>query len=131
MTLKVAINGFGRIGRNFTRCWLSRGANTGIELVGINGSGDTTTNAHLLKYDSMLGPLRGVDVTTTDNTISLNGKEIKVFLKRWGSRSWEKAEGKVWRFGEQGICEPLMVRFENREGFSELKFHPLTGGVAP
>ena len=51
MTLKVAINGFGRIGRNFTRCWLSRGENTGIELVGINGSGDTTTNAHLLKYD--------------------------------------------------------------------------------
>lgn len=60
-----------------------------------------------------------------------HGKEIKVFLKRWGSRSWEKAEGKVWRFGEQGICEPLMVRFENREGFRELKFHPLTGGVAP
>jgi glyceraldehyde-3-phosphate dehydrogenase (NAD(P)) len=82
MTLKVAINGFGRIGRNFTRCWLSRGANTGIELVGINGSGDTTTNAHLLKYDSMLGPLRGVDVTTTDNSIILNGKEIKVFYDR-------------------------------------------------
>ena len=43
MTLKVAINGFGRIGRNFMRCWLSRGANTGIEVVGINGSGDTNT----------------------------------------------------------------------------------------
>ena len=82
MTLRVAINGFGRIGRNFTRCWLSRGANTDIELVGINGSGDTTTNAHLLKYDSMLGPLRGVDVTTTENTIGLNGKEIKVFYDR-------------------------------------------------
>jgi len=50
--------------------------------VGINGSGDTTTNAHLLKYDSMLGPLRGVDVTTTENTIGLNGKEIKVFYDR-------------------------------------------------
>ncbi|MFZ9279657.1 MAG: glyceraldehyde 3-phosphate dehydrogenase NAD-binding domain-containing protein, partial [Vulcanococcus sp.] len=44
MTLKVAINGFGRIGRNFMRCWLSRGSNTGIEVVGINGSGDTNTN---------------------------------------------------------------------------------------
>ena len=82
MTLRVAINGFGRIGRNFMRCWLSRGTNTGIELVGLNGSGDTTTNAHLLKYDSMLGPLRGVDVTTTDNAIYVNGKEIKVFYDR-------------------------------------------------
>jgi glyceraldehyde-3-phosphate dehydrogenase (NAD(P)) len=82
MTLRVAINGFGRIGRNFMRCWLSRGTNTGIEVVGLNGSGDTTTNAHLLKYDSMLGPLRGVDVTTTDNAIYLNGKEIKVFYDR-------------------------------------------------
>ena len=82
MTLRVAINGFGLIGRNFLRCWLSRGANTGIELVGLNGSGDTTTNAHLLKYDTMLGPLRGVDVTTTDNAIFVNGKEIKVFYDR-------------------------------------------------
>jgi len=82
MTLRVAINGFGRIGRNFMRCWLSRGTNTGIEVVGLNGSGDTTTNAHLLKYDSMLGPLRGVDVTTTDNAIYVNGKEIKVFYDR-------------------------------------------------
>ena len=82
MTLRVAINGFGRIGRNFTRCWLSRGANTGIELVGINGSGDTNTNAHLLKYDSMLGPLRGVEVTTTSDTIVVNGKAIKTFYDR-------------------------------------------------
>ena len=74
MTIKVAINGFGRIGRNFMRCWLSRGANTGIEVVGINGSGDTNTNAHLLKYDSMLGPLRNAEVTTTEDTIVVNGK---------------------------------------------------------
>ena len=79
MTLRVAINGFGRIGRNFMRCWLSRGTNTDLEIVGLNGSGDTTTNAHLLKYDSMLGPLRGVEVTTTENSITLNGKTIKVF----------------------------------------------------
>ena len=79
MTLKVAINGFGRIGRNFMRCWLSRGSNTGIEVVGINGSGDTNTNAHLLKYDSMLGPLRNAEVSTTENTIVINGKTIKPF----------------------------------------------------
>jgi glyceraldehyde-3-phosphate dehydrogenase (NAD(P)) len=82
MALRVAINGFGRIGRNFMRCWLSRGANTNLEIVGLNGSGDTSTNAHLLKYDSMLGPLRGVDVSYTDNSITLNGKEIKVFYDR-------------------------------------------------
>ena len=82
MTLKVAINGFGRIGRNFMRCWLSRGANTGIELVGINGSGDTNTNAHLLKYDSMLGPLRNAEVSTTSDTIIVNGKTIKTFYDR-------------------------------------------------
>ena len=82
MTLRVAINGFGRIGRNFMRCWLSRGANTDIELVGINGSGDTSTNAHLLKYDSMLGPIRNAEVSHTDNSIIVNGKEIKVFYDR-------------------------------------------------
>ena len=82
MTLKVAINGFGRIGRNFMRCWLSRGANTGIEVVGLNGSGDTKTNAHLLKYDTMLGPLRNAEVTTTQDAIIINGKTIKVFYDR-------------------------------------------------
>ena len=82
MTLRVAINGFGRIGRNFMRCWLSRGDNTGIEVVGLNGSGDTKTNAHLLKYDTMLGPLRNAEVTTTQDSIVINGKTIKVFYDR-------------------------------------------------
>lgn len=58
-----------------------------------------------------------------------HGKEIKVLIRRWGGKGWEKAEGQVWRFGEQGICEPLMVRFENADGFREVKFHALTGGV--
>jgi len=58
-----------------------------------------------------------------------HGKVIKVFIKRWGGKGWEKAEGQIWRFGEQGICEPLMVRFENEDGFREVKFHALTGGI--
>lgn len=58
-----------------------------------------------------------------------HGKQIKIFLKRWGSKGWEKAEGQIWHFGEQGICEPLMVRFENADGFKEVKFHALTGGI--
>lgn len=58
-----------------------------------------------------------------------HGKDIKVFIRRWGGKGWEKAEGQIWRFGEQGICEPLMVRFENEDGFREVKFHALTGGI--
>jgi type II secretory pathway pseudopilin PulG len=59
-----------------------------------------------------------------------HGKSIKVFIKRWGGKGWEKAEGQIWRFGEQGICEPITVRFEEAQsGFREVKFHALTGGV--
>lgn len=58
-----------------------------------------------------------------------HGKEIKVFIKRWGAKGWDKAEGQLWRFGEQGICEPIVVRFENKDGFRDVKFHPLTGGI--
>ena len=62
MTLRVAINGFGRIGRNFMRCWLSRGANTGIEVVGLNDTSDPATNSHLLTYDTMLGRIRDAEI---------------------------------------------------------------------
>ncbi|MEI7952238.1 MAG: glyceraldehyde 3-phosphate dehydrogenase NAD-binding domain-containing protein, partial [Synechococcaceae cyanobacterium ELA182] len=82
MTLKVAINGFGRIGRNFMRCWLSRGANTGIEVVGLNDTSDPRTNAHLLQYDTMLGHIRDAEVSHTDDTIVVNGRHIKCFSDR-------------------------------------------------
>ncbi|NBR72591.1 MAG: type I glyceraldehyde-3-phosphate dehydrogenase, partial [Proteobacteria bacterium] len=82
MTLRVAINGFGRIGRNFMRCWLSRGANTGIEVVGLNDTSDPKTNAHLLTYDSMLGRIRDTEVGYTDDTITVNGRVIKCFSDR-------------------------------------------------
>ena len=82
MTLRVAINGFGRIGRNFMRCWLSRGQNTGIEVVGLNDTSDPRTNAHLLQYDSMLGRIRDAEISHTDDTIIVNGKPIKCFSDR-------------------------------------------------
>ena len=82
MTLRVAINGFGRIGRNFMRCWLSRGTNTGIEVVGFNDTSDPKTNSHLLTYDSMLGRIKDVEVGYTDDTIIVNGKTIKCFSDR-------------------------------------------------
>ncbi|ABX07954.1 type I glyceraldehyde-3-phosphate dehydrogenase [Prochlorococcus marinus] len=82
MTLRVAINGFGRIGRNFMRCWLSRGSNTGLEVVGVNVTSDPKTNAHLLRYDSILGELKDTEIGYTDDNFIINGKEIKCFSDR-------------------------------------------------
>lgn len=82
MALRVAINGFGRIGRNFMRCWLSRGENTGLDLVGVNVTSDPKTNAHLLKYDSILGQIKNADIDYTDDTFIINGKTIKCFSDR-------------------------------------------------
>jgi glyceraldehyde-3-phosphate dehydrogenase (NAD(P)) len=64
------------------RCWLSRGANTGIEVVGLNDTSDPRTNAHLLKYDTMLGHIRDAEVSYTDDSIIVNGKSIKCFSDR-------------------------------------------------
>jgi len=75
MATKVGINGFGRIGRNVVRAALH---NPNIEIVAANDLTDTKTLAHLLKYDSILGPLRG-DVKLEADAIVVNGKRIKVF----------------------------------------------------
>jgi glyceraldehyde 3-phosphate dehydrogenase len=75
MATKVGINGFGRIGRNVVRAALG---NPNIEIVAANDLTDTKTLAHLLKYDSILGPLRG-DVKLEADAIVVNGKRIKVF----------------------------------------------------
>ena len=77
--VRVGINGFGRIGRNFFRAALTSGAD--VEIVGINDLTDNATLAHLLKYDSILGRL-GLPVTYTDDSITVNGKTIKVFSER-------------------------------------------------
>ena len=76
--INVGINGFGRIGRNFFRASLT---NPEINIVGINDLTDNATLAHLLKYDSILGRL-GLDVTFTDESITVGGKTIKVFAER-------------------------------------------------
>jgi len=75
MATKVGINGFGRIGRNVVRAALG---NPNIEIVAANDLTDTKTLAHLLKYDSILGPLHG-DVKLEADAIVVNGKRIKVF----------------------------------------------------
>jgi glyceraldehyde 3-phosphate dehydrogenase len=75
MSLRVAINGFGRIGRNFLRA--SRGYNE-FEIVAINDLTDAKTLAHLLKYDSVHG-IFSADVKTDNGSITVDGREIKVF----------------------------------------------------
>merc|ERR1711966_77873 len=80
-TCKVAINGFGRIGRNFLRCWHGR-AESGLEVVAINDSGGVKQASHLVKYDSMLGTF-DADVKIVDDThISLDGKSIEIVSNR-------------------------------------------------
>ena len=78
MALKVAINGFGRIGRNVLRAGLN---NPDIEFVATNDLTDTKTLAHLLKYDSVLGPLNA-EVSAGPDSITVNGKAIKVFQQK-------------------------------------------------
>jgi glyceraldehyde-3-phosphate dehydrogenase (NAD(P)) len=78
--IRVAINGFGRIGRNFLRCWLTR-TNSQLEVVGLNDTSDPKTNAHLLKYDTMLGKLNA-DISADENSITVNGKTLKCVSDR-------------------------------------------------
>jgi glyceraldehyde 3-phosphate dehydrogenase len=79
MATRIGINGFGRIGRNFFRAMSARGSE--LELVAVNDLGDAATMAHLLKYDSVLGPL-GKEVKVTDGGFSVEGDEIKLLSER-------------------------------------------------
>jgi glyceraldehyde 3-phosphate dehydrogenase len=79
MSVKVGINGFGRIGRNFFRAALERGID--LEFVAVNDITDAHTLAHLLKYDSVLGQFPG-PVESADGSITVNGKEVKVLAER-------------------------------------------------
>ena len=92
MALKAGINGFGRIGRNVFRAAHASGAD--IDWVGVNDITDTKTLAHLLKYDSILGPFQG-EVDYTDDGLVVDGDELRVFSERdpaalpWGDAGAE------------------------------------------
>ena len=79
MTVRVGINGFGRIGRNFYRAVQAAGAD--FEIVAVNDLTDTKTLAHLLKYDSILGRYPG-EVAVDGDAISVDGKQVKVLAER-------------------------------------------------
>ena len=105
MSVKVAINGFGRIGRNFFRACLN---NPDIEIVGINDLTDAYTLAHLLKYDSVHGKL-DADVKAEDNAIVVNGKKIEITaIKDPAKLPWKE-------LGVDIVIESTGV-FRDREG---------------
>jgi glyceraldehyde 3-phosphate dehydrogenase len=79
MTVKIGVNGFGRIGRNFFRAAKQRGA--ALDFVAVNDITDAATLAHLLKYDSVLGTYDG-QVGTSANGITVDGDELKVLAER-------------------------------------------------
>ena len=81
MTIKVAINGYGRIGRNIMRAVHEYGWGDRIEIVAINDLGDAATNAHLTKYDTAHG-IFAADVSVEDGDLVVNGHHVKVFAER-------------------------------------------------
>ena len=92
MAIKVGINGFGRIGRNVLRSCLG---DNDVDFVAVNDLTDTRTLAHLLKYDSVLGNLEQ-EITHTENTITVDGDEIRVFSERDPSLiPWEEVGAEV------------------------------------
>jgi glyceraldehyde 3-phosphate dehydrogenase (phosphorylating) len=80
MAIRVGINGFGRIGRQSLKAMLERYPNA-IEVVGINDTTDTETNAHLFRYDTTYGRFQG-SVEVADNDLVINGERIKVFAQK-------------------------------------------------
>jgi len=88
VTVRVGINGFGRIGRNFFRAVLASGAD--IEIVGVNDLTDNKTLAHLLKYDSILGRI-GKDVVFDEESITVGGKSFRALAERDpGALPWKE-----------------------------------------
>lgn len=79
MPIRVAINGFGRIGRTTFKAGYD---NPDLEFVAVNDLTDTETLAHLLKYDTVFGPFLDHEITSSENTIMIDGKEIKVLAEK-------------------------------------------------
>jgi glyceraldehyde 3-phosphate dehydrogenase len=82
MPVRVGINGFGRIGRNVFRAAMARGDAHEIEWVAVNDLTDCETLAHLLKYDSILGPYPGEVTVSDEQTIKVDGRELRVLAER-------------------------------------------------
>ena len=93
MTVKIGINGFGRIGRNFFRAAKQLGLD--VDFVGVNDLGDATTMAHLLKYDSVHGRYPG-EVSVGANGLIVDGNELRLFAERDpGALPWKEVGAEI------------------------------------
>lgn len=111
MAVKVGINGFGRIGRLVARAILEKSKT--LELVAVNDITDAKTNAHLLKYDSVHGQFPGEVKLASDDTISVNGRAIKVLAKKDPS-------GLPWKdFGVQIVVESTGLFTVKKDGVNK------------
>jgi glyceraldehyde 3-phosphate dehydrogenase len=81
MTIKLAINGYGRIGRNVLRGIYEEGFRNDIQVVAVNDLGDAKTNAHLTIYDTVHGKFAG-DVTVDGDYMIINGDKVRVFAEK-------------------------------------------------
>src|SRR5258707_244338 len=102
MAIKVAINGYGRIGRNILRALYEGKHGDGIKIVAINDLGDANTNVHLTRFDTVHGRFRG-DVHVDGDSMVVNGDRIRVVAQRdpaklpWGEMGVAGAVGRVMR----------------------------------
>ncbi len=108
MAVKIAINGFGRIGRNIYRAALNEGE---IDFVAVNDLTDAKTLAHLLKYDSILGELKA-DIKAGEDSIIVNGKKIKVLAQKDPAQL-------PWKDSGVEIVVESTGRFRDKEGASK------------
>ncbi len=112
MAIKVGINGFGRIGRNVFRAAMN---NKNIDIVAVNDLAPAATLAHLLKYDSVLGNLTA-DIKATENTLTVNGKTIKVFAEKdpanlkWSEVGAEYVVESTGKFNDKTKCDVHMTK---------------------
>ncbi|MCL1840987.1 MAG: type I glyceraldehyde-3-phosphate dehydrogenase [Propionibacteriaceae bacterium] len=108
MTVKIGINGFGRIGRNFYRAMIQQGAD--LEVVAVNDLTDNATLAHLLKYDSVMGRFPG-EVSSDEESITVDGKKILVFEERdpanlpWGKLGVDIVVESTGRFTDADVAK--------------------------
>ena len=135
MSVKIGINGFGRIGRNYLRAALAQGAD--LEIVPVNDLTDNKSLAHLLKYDSVGGPL-AQDVSYDGDSITVGDKRIRVFEERdpanlpWGELGVDiviESTGRFTRLSENIRVIDDLVEESGGAGLVRIKDHPGDGAA--
>ena len=109
MSVKIAINGYGRIGRNVLRALYEAGRSDELPIVAVNDLGDAKTNAHLTRYDTAHGPFPG-EVSVDGDSLVVNGDRIKVLAERDPAKLPWGQDGCRCRSRVHGACSPAGTR---------------------